>query len=82
LCSRPAVKYRRRNLLMTSFFVCVLMPLSICRHGNSDFWRNDWFFPSLNPLPGNKTFGAIRRPKGSRIWHCLDRSPEAHWQGQ
>src|SRR6266581_8570566 len=30
------------------------------RHGNSHFWRNVSFFPSLHPLPGNKTFGAIR----------------------
>jgi hypothetical protein len=36
------------------------MPLSIGRHGNSDFWRNDLFFPHLNPSSGNKTFGAIR----------------------
>src|SRR5256885_13472173 len=33
------------------------------RHGNSHFWRNVSFFPSLHPLPGNKTFGAIRGPK-------------------
>src|SRR6266481_3364612 len=30
------------------------------RHGNSHFWRNVSFSPSLQPLPGNKTFGAIR----------------------
>src|SRR5207245_4043013 len=31
------------------------------RHGNSHFWRNVSFSPPLHPLPGNKTFGAIRR---------------------
>jgi len=29
-------------------------------HGNSHFWRNVSFFRLLPPLPGNKTFGAIR----------------------
>src|SRR5713101_4672873 len=33
------------------------------RHGNSHFWRNVSFSPSLQPLPGNKTFGAIRGPE-------------------
>src|SRR5260370_451436 len=31
------------------------------RHGNSHFWRNVSFSGPLHPLPGNKTFGAIRR---------------------
>src|SRR5216684_1422062 len=31
------------------------------RHGNSHFWHNVSFSPSLHPLPGNKTFGAIRQ---------------------
>src|SRR5713226_7255585 len=29
--------------------------------GNSHFWRNVSFPAALTPLPGNKTFGAIRR---------------------
>jgi hypothetical protein len=29
-------------------------------HGNSHFWRNVSFSPALPPVPGNKTFGAIR----------------------
>src|SRR5713226_8267871 len=28
--------------------------------GNSHFWRNVSFPAALTPLPGNKTFGAIR----------------------
>src|ERR1044071_3228831 len=37
------------------------------RHGNSHFWRNVSFFPSLHPLSGNKTFGAIRGAGGTKI---------------
>src|SRR5438045_9694012 len=36
------------------------------RHGNSHFWHNVSFPLSLTPLPGNKTFGAIRM----FFWHC------------
>src|SRR5439155_26054085 len=32
--------------------------------GNSHFWRNESFCPSSPPLPGNKTFGAIRSVPG------------------
>jgi hypothetical protein len=61
-------------LLMTSFFVCVLMPLSICRYGNSDFWRNDYLFPPPNPSPRNKTFGAIELPPFSGNFLALWRA--------
>src|SRR6266704_1855096 len=38
------------------------------RHGNSHFWHNVSFPLSLTPLPGNKTFGAIRGSADGRFW--------------
>jgi hypothetical protein len=35
-------------------------PFIHSRHGNSHFWHNVSFLTLFTPLPGNKTFGAIR----------------------
>jgi hypothetical protein len=48
------------------FFPCPLIHHFIhSGQGNSHFWRNVSFLPSFLPLPGNKTFGAIRRLEGA-----------------
>jgi hypothetical protein len=49
---------------LQNFFPCLFTHRFIhSGHGNNHFWRNVSFSASLPPLPGNNTFGAIRRQR-------------------
>src|ERR1043165_634838 len=64
---RPGAQVAPPHLLQ-NLFPCRLAHAFVhSSHGNSYFWHNVSFLQPLPPLPGNKTFGAIRNPSRSRL---------------